>query len=156
MYAAAGTPTMGHEFDHLNRVQDERADSGERTYALFNHLVGFASIGSGGIPLLGLIGAVLMWRIKAKESPFLEDHGREAVNFQFSLLAYTAMGIAFGIVTLGLGAVLWPVGAVALVALALIGQIRGAMAAHRGEYYRYPACFRFFSEPLERDRSPLG
>jgi len=27
-----------------------------------------------------------MWRIKHKESPFLDDHGREAVNFQLSLL----------------------------------------------------------------------
>jgi len=147
---------MSNEFDHLNRVRDEHADSGERTYAVFNHLVGFASIGSGGIPLIGLIGAAVMWRIKAKESPFLEDHGREAVNFQLSLLAYTVIGIVFGIVTLGIGAVLWPVGAIALIGLSLYGQIRGAMAANRGEFYRYPACFRFFKEPLESDQQPLA
>lgn len=153
MYAHAGHTGMANEFQHLNRVRDEHADASERTYALFNHLVGFASIGSGGIPFLGLIGAIIMWRIKAKESPFLEDHGREAVNFQLSLLAYTIIGIPLSIVTFGILAIPWYL---AVLALSLVGQIRGAMAANRGEFYRYPACFRFFREPLEGDQQPVA
>lgn len=151
MYASAGYSSMASDFDHLTHTRDEHADSGERTYALFNHLIGLISVGSAGIPLAGLIGAIIMWRIKAKESPFLDDHGREAVNFQLSLLLYLVAGVALGslfaLITLGIGAIILPVGALALVALALIGQIRGAMAAHRGEYYRYPMCVRFIGEP---------
>ena len=148
MYHAANG-TMNAPFDeqrstpHPGRAYDRSADSSERTYALFTHLVGFVSISSGGIPFLGLIGTIIMWRIKAAESPFLDDHGREATNFQLSLIFYTLLGVIFTIVTVGLGALLAIPGMIALVVLSIIGQVRGAMAANRGEYYRYPCCVRF-------------
>ncbi|MBL8745001.1 MAG: DUF4870 domain-containing protein [Phycisphaerae bacterium] len=139
------------------RFVDSGADSGERTYALFNHLIGLISTASGGIPLGGLIGTIIMWRIKAKESPFLDDHGREAVNFQLSQLAFIAGGMAaaavLGVISLGLAAPLIAVGAVigtvGLTVLNLVGCIRGAMAANRREYYRYPMCIRFIGAPDE-------
>lgn len=135
-------------------LRDDDATQVERTYAVFNHLVGLTSLLSGGVPAVGLIGSIIMWRIKCKESPYLDDHGREAVNFQLSLVAYVLMsipvGIAFSIITLGIGAVLVApaavLGALALIALNLIGTIRGAIAANRGEYYRYPMCIRFIPD----------
>lgn len=114
---------------------DEHAHEGERTYALFNHLIGLLSLFDNF--LFGPLGALIMWRIKKNESPFLDDHGREAVNFQLSLLLYF---FGLSILTLGLAVPLIMVG---VAALRLIGCIRGAMAAHRGEYYRYPMCIRF-------------
>jgi hypothetical protein len=140
-----------------SRFVDPAADSGERTYALFNHLVGLISTASGGFPLGGLIGSLVMWRIKCKQSPFLDDHGRESVNFQISLLAYLVggviVGVLFSVLTLGIGAVLVApaaaVGAIGLVVLNLVGCIRGAIAANRGEYYRYPMSIRFIPEADE-------
>lgn len=140
---------------HDGRVTDPAADSSERTYALFNHLIGLLSLASSSVPIPGLIGTIIMWRIKCKESPFLDDHGREAVNFQISLLVYViggvALGVALSVLTLGLIAVLMPVfagiGVIGLVVLTLVGCIRGAMAANRREYYRYPMCIRFIDEP---------
>jgi uncharacterized Tic20 family protein len=109
-----------------------------------------------GVGVLGLIGAIIMWRIKADEAQFLDDHGREAVNFQISLLAYalggTIGGVIFSIVTLGIGSVVFaltPLAVLGLIALRLVGCIRGAMAAHRGEYYRYPMCIRFIKGPAD-------
>lgn len=130
----------------LGPAVDEHTTPNERTYALWTHLVGFASLSSGSIPFLGLIGTVIMWRIRAADSPFLDDHGREATNFQISLALYYLMGIVFSIVTVGLGAtIVFPV----LLALSIIGQVRGAMAAHRSEYYRYPCCIRFLQASEE-------
>lgn len=152
MYSAA-TRAMNSPFDqqppqtHPGRAYDHSADSSERTYALFTHLVGLVSLSNGGIPLLGLIGTIIMWRIKAEQSPFLDDHGREATNFQLSLILYTVLGIAFMIVTFGIGALLAVPGMIAMIALSIVGQVRGAMAAHRGEYYRYPCCVRFIKAP---------
>lgn len=134
---------------------DAAADGSERTYATFTHLVGMLSIISASVPLPGLIGTIVMWMIRRKDSPFLDDHGREAVNFQLSLLAYFIGGIVvatvFSAITLGIGAILVvPLSIVApfaLMALTAWGCIRSAMAAHRGEFVRYPMCIRFISEP---------
>jgi len=123
------------------RYFDQHALENERTYALFNHLIGLLSLAD--LSILGLIGSVVMWRIKAKESPFLDDHGREAVNFQISLLLYAFVGsVLIGIITLGFGI---PLVLLFLLGLRLYGCIRGAIAANRGEFYRYPMCIRFLS-----------
>ena len=121
-----------------------------RTYTTVGHLLGLVSA-LDAMGFLGLIGSIIMWRIKAKESPFHDDHGREAVNFQISLLLYmiggaiilglfTAITLGVGIILTGPAAVL---GIVFLIGIRLVGCIRGAIAANRGEYYRYPMCLRF-------------
>ncbi len=129
------------------RVVDDHAGEAERTYSLFNHLVGLLSLFDFAV--LGLIGTAIMWRVKHDESPFLDDHGREAVNFQISLLVFSVAFIVFCIVTFGFGAVLTPVFIAAMIALRLVGCIRGSMAAHRGEFYRYPMCIRFIQPPVK-------
>ncbi len=123
---AAMTPLSAQ----TGRYVDDTAGNDQRTYAVFNHLVGLASMLE--FLFAGLIGALIMWQIKSKDSDFLDDHGREAVNFQISLLLYTVA--SFG--------ALLPV----VMVLRLVGCIRGAMAANRGEYYRYPMCIRFLTE----------
>lgn len=131
-------------------VRDELATESERTYTTFGHLIGLVSA-LDAMGILGLIGSIIMWRIKAKESPFYDDHGREAVNFQISLLIYMIGGAIilglFTAITLGVGIILTGPAAVLgilfLIVIRLVGCIRGAIAANRGEYYRYPMCLRF-------------
>lgn len=138
---------MDDYFSNSGRVVDSDADSGERTYALFNHLVFFLNLGSSGIPLAGLIASIIMWQVRAKESPFLDDHGREAVNFQLSLLAIFIGGAILSVITFGVGLVVYIPAVLILIVVGIVGPIRGAMAAHRGEFYRYPCCIRFLKEP---------
>jgi hypothetical protein len=134
------------------RFRDELATESERTYTTFQHLIGLVSA-LDGMGFLGLIGSIIMWRIKANESPFYDDHGREAVNFQISLLVYAIGGAIilglFTAITLGVGIVLAaPIGAVGvlfLIVIRIVGCIRGSIAANRGEYYRYPVCLRFLA-----------
>lgn len=137
-----------------DRYRDDLATPDERTYATFQNLVGLANLASG-IPLIGLIATLIMWQIKKAQSPFLDDHGREAMNFQISLVIYSVGGIIaavlFGIITIGIGFVFFPflavLGTAALVIIQLIGCIRGAIAANRGEYYRYPMTIRVIPIP---------
>jgi uncharacterized Tic20 family protein len=123
------------------RWVDDATMESQRTFALFTHLVGLLSLLD--LTLAGPIGTLVMWRIKAGESAFLDDHGREAMNFQISLIIYTTVGLVltpllgFGVLVL---AAVW--------VLRLVGCIRGAMAANRGEYYRYPMCIRLISDPV--------
>ncbi len=118
------------------RVADAHADADERTYATFMHLALFAAVLTSG----GLIVSVplVMWLFKRKKSPFIDDHGKEAINFQITMVVYSlAIGLA-ALATCGVGVVIF----LPLLAYAMIFTVVAARAANRGEYYRYPACLR--------------
>jgi uncharacterized protein len=81
-----------------------------------------------------------MWIARKQDSPFIDDHGREALNFQISLILMGLLAVVVGIALCGVGLVI-TIPAVAL--LGIIGTVMGAVAASKGEYFRYPATFRF-------------
>ncbi len=137
------TPYEEHPAPPVNergRAYDPDATDDERTYALLMHLSLLAhmvlTIIAFGIPLI-------MWLVKKEESPFLDDHGREAVNFQISLLIwsiiFTVVAIPLSVITCGVGVVVAFVPTV----VAIVGMIQASIAANRGEFYRYPMTFRF-------------
>lgn len=113
------------------RFADPDATSSERTYAVLMHLSLLAA--HVLVPILPL---AIMWIIKRKESPFIDDHGREAMNFQISLLIYFVAGTLLTVVGIGVLIML------ATWALGIVGMILAAVAANRGEFYRYPATLR--------------
>ncbi|MDX2114201.1 MAG: DUF4870 domain-containing protein [Planctomycetota bacterium] len=129
------------------RVVDPDVSADESRYAVFTHLAGLLSLVTANVPIASLIGTLVMWQIKKSESPFLDDHGRESVNFQISLLVYLAAGGAvlglLTMVTFGIAAPLLGLGWVVLAVLNCVGCVRGAIAAGRREFYRYPMCLRF-------------
>jgi len=111
------------------RIVDDAASSSERAYALMTHLaplVGFAAL--GGVPGVSVIAPLILWQIRKKDSPFLDDHGREAVNFQISLL----------IISIASCGILW----LPAIIFSVITNIMAAVAANKGEFYRYPCCIR--------------
>lgn len=115
------------------RLVDPAAQEWERTYALFIHLSLLAFHVA-----MPVIPALVMWLIKRDRSPFIDDHGREAINFQISLVIYYFVGGAL-LVACGIGFVMLA----ATYVLGLVGMIMAAVAANRGQYFRYPATIRF-------------
>jgi len=118
------------------RAYDPDATDDERTFALLMHLTLLAHVVLTG---LAIIAPIIMWNIKKESSPFLDDHGREAINFQITLIIYSILVIPIAIITCGIGALLMFLPYI----LGIIGMIQGSIAANRGEFYRYPMCFRF-------------
>lgn len=109
----------------------------DRSYAMFQHIVPLIAH-LGGPIVVPIIAAVIMWQLK-KDQAFLDDHGREATNFQVSMAIYTLVIIPLlAVVTCGIGAVLY----IPLIVLNIYGSVRAAMAANKGEYFRYPMCLR--------------
>jgi uncharacterized Tic20 family protein len=122
--------------DGRGRVMDPLAAQWERTYAMFTHLT-LLLVHFLPVPV---IPALIMWLIKRDQSPYIDDHGREAINFQLSLVLYALVVVPIAaIITCGIGAVLW----LGVYALGIIGMILASVAAYRGQYYRYPATIRF-------------
>ena len=105
-----------------------------KQWAMFAHLsalVGYL------IPFGSIIGPLVVWQIKKNEMPFVDDQGKEALNFQITI-AILAI-VAFILVFVLIGVLL--LGALAIVDLIFI--IIGAIAANNGQTYRYPFSFRF-------------
>ena len=110
----------------------------ERDLALLMHLLAFFT---------GFVGPLILWIIKKDESPFLDQHGKGALNFQISFLLYSfsiAVTIfVLMILTWGFGILLgFPV-ALLLGALYLVGCIMAAMQGNRGEPCKYPLTIPF-------------
>ncbi len=106
----------------------------ERTMGMLCHLLGI---------LTGFIGPLVLWLVKKDQSPFIDHHGREALNFQITLfLVMIALAsVTFVLMLVVVGFLLIPV----LFAIPIIGlvlEILAAVAAQRGEWHRYPFCLR--------------
>jgi uncharacterized Tic20 family protein len=114
------------------RLVDHDAPSSERTYAMLTHL----SLIAAPAIWVPVVIPLIMWLVRRKDSPFLDDHGREAVNFQISLSIYA---LVFGLMSLcGIGLPL----VIGVAVLGMVGSIMGAVAAHKGEFFRYPMSLR--------------
>jgi uncharacterized protein len=91
---------------------------------------------------LGLLGPLVVLILKGNESAFVRRHAVESLNFQISLLIYIAVAAVAAVFTLGLALLIIIPVAVVISLLALVAIIKGTLAGHRGEEYRYPLCIR--------------
>ncbi|MFL6583494.1 MAG: DUF4870 domain-containing protein [Chthoniobacterales bacterium] len=84
-----------------------------------------------------LLGPLIVWLLKRDESPEIDAHGKEALNFQISMLIYNLVAAVFCLVLIGFFflAVLWVLNAVFV--------IIAAIQASEGKFYRYPMTIRF-------------
>ena len=106
----------------------------ERQWALFAHLsalIGYI------IPFGSIIGPLVIWQIKKNEMPFVDDQGKEALNFQITIAILAIISILLILILIGF-LMLW-----ALAIIDLIFIIIAALAANNGQTYRYPFAFRF-------------
>jgi uncharacterized protein len=113
----------------------------ENTWGMICHL---AALGMYVFPAFGnIIGALIAWLVFKDRSSFSDDQGKESLNFQLSLTLYSAIGIVFCIMTLGLGIfVVVPMLGIMSI-LQIIFIIVAALEANKGVMYRYPATIRF-------------
>lgn len=120
---------------------NEELSKDTRMWAMFCHLAGLAGF---VIPVIisGIIAPLIIWQIKKDEHPFIDEHGKEAVNFQISMSLYTVIGIVACLITC-IGAVLIPFVAVALCIINLVFLLIAAVKANNGEHYYYPISIRF-------------
>lgn len=105
-----------------------------RQWAMFCH---FAAFFWFLVPMVGnVIGPLIVWQLKKDVDPFIDQQGKEAVNFQitFSVLLMICGLLAWILIGFPL-MVLLSVGALVLTVIA-------GIKANAGESYRYPFCWR--------------
>lgn len=97
-----------------------------RTLGMLAHLLG----------ILGFLGPLLIWLIKKDDDPFIDDQGKEALNFQITMLiALIASGLLMFVC---IGFFTTP----ALAIADLVMCIMAGMKANEGVKYRYPFTLR--------------
>jgi len=104
-----------------------------KNVATLCHLVSFSGY---VIPLGGVLGPLIVWLLKRKESDFVDFHGKESVNFQISILIYTIVSVLLIFLAIGF----FLLGALAI--FNLVGVILASIRANDGDLYRYPLCIR--------------
>src|SRR6266446_7274333 len=84
-----------------------------------------------------LLGPFIVWLAKRDDSPEINGHGKESLNFQISMLIYNAVAAVFCLVLIGFFflAVLWVLNAVFVIV--------ASIQASDGKFYRYPMTIRF-------------
>ncbi|MBT8136861.1 MAG: DUF4870 domain-containing protein [Gammaproteobacteria bacterium] len=107
----------------------------ERTWAMLTHLSALTAFFTGGFG--AIIGPLVVWLIKKDEMPFVDDQGKEALNFQITMLIATIVSAVLVLVLIGF-LMLVVVGIFDLVMV-----IIAAVKANDGEQFRYPLTIRF-------------
>ncbi len=98
----------------------------------------------------GFVGPLIVWLLKKDESSYVDQQGKEAINFHltlifaaFSLVIATIMSALLLVVVVGLiTLVLTGLAILATMVYAVVFPIQGAIAANRGEPFRYPLALR--------------
>lgn len=101
----------------------------ERTLAMLIFLISFFT---------SVLGPLIIWLIKRKESAYIDHYGREYFNMTISYFIYTIIS-AFSLFIL-IGFILLPAVGIAAIVFTIIGAVK----AYGGEYYRIPFIIRFF------------
>lgn len=106
----------------------------ERGWAMTCHLSTFAGY---IFPFANIIAPLIVWLCKRKDHEYIDQQGKEAINFQLSLSLYYF--VAFILVFMLVGIILIPL----LMLFRLIATIIASVDAYQGKAFRYPLCIRF-------------
>ena len=133
---------------------EEKAQSEGRTWGIFCHLGALSMY--LGVPFGNILVPLIIWLLKKDDLPLVDEHGKQSLNFQLSLMLYAVIAaIVYAVVLMALylvTAAYFPRVALAFPPLLfaaflivhLVFTITAAIKAGNGEVYRYPLAIRFF------------
>jgi uncharacterized Tic20 family protein len=106
-----------------------------RKWAMICHLSALVGLMGNGVGFL--LAPLIVWLIKKEDHPFVDEQGKEAVNFQITMFIALLLGALLALVVIGV---------VLLVAVAILMTVLPIVAgvkANKGEIYKYPLTIRF-------------
>ena len=119
----------------------------ERNWAMAAHLSALAGgLLSGFFGGLGVfVGPLVVWLIKKDTMPFVDEQGKEALNFNITCAIAFLILIVFSVMTLGIGLLLTVPLWLAVGIFWLVVTIIAAVKTSNGEHYRYPISLRLIN-----------
>lgn len=125
--APGATPVLSYRSEDGSYIGPP-PDPDSRTMGMLCHLLGIFT---------GFVGPLIIWLMKKDQSPFVDDQGKEALNWHFTIM----IGFVAGFLTWCLFIGMFLVAGLAI--CNLIFSIFGTMKANQGIAYRYPWSIKF-------------
>jgi uncharacterized Tic20 family protein len=130
-----GRTTTGPDDSYI----ETEPTSDEKTWAMLAHLSGFLGY-LVVIPFASIIGPLVVWLLKKDASTFVDEHGKESINFQITMSIFYAITwvLLFSIIFTLIAIPLFGLLGVWIVVLVIVAAIK----AVNGEDFRYPLTIR--------------
>jgi uncharacterized Tic20 family protein len=106
-----------------------------RKWAMICHIIALVGLVGNGIGFL--VGPLVVWLMKKEDHPFIDEQGKEAVNFQITMFIALFVGALLMLVAVGILVM------IAIGILMTVIPIIAAINANEGKHYRYPLTYRF-------------
>jgi uncharacterized Tic20 family protein len=119
----------------MNAATDSGLSRDARKWAMICHIIALVGLLGNGIGFL--VGPLVVWLIKREDDPFIDEQGKEAVNFQLTMLLAVIVSIVLVVVVIGFFLLF------VLAVMMTVFPIIAAIKANNGEHYRYPLSFKF-------------
>jgi uncharacterized Tic20 family protein len=114
--------------------ENPQSSKEEQNWAMFCHL---AALSGFIIPLGNILGPLILWLIKKDTMPLVDQHGKEALNFQITVLFAFIISAVLTLVLIGfLLMFVVGIGALVLTIMAAVKVANGQLD------YRYPFAVR--------------
>ncbi|QLF93834.1 DUF4870 domain-containing protein [Pseudomonas sp. ABC1] len=123
---------------NMNEQERQPLDHQTRQWAMFCH---FSAALGFVFPFGNLFGPLIVWQIKKDQHPFIEEQGREAMNFQITVAIALAVSLLLMLVVIG-----FILAGIVIIGAIILGVIAG-IKANEGVAYRYPFCWRLIKAP---------
>ena len=106
----------------------------QRNWALFAHLSALIGL---VVPLGFVLGPLILWLIKKDQMPLVNEAGKEALNFQLTMLIGVVIAFVLMLVIIGV----FLLAAIAVFDIVMV--IIAAVQTSNGARYLYPLTIRF-------------
>lgn len=107
--------------------QGSLAEKDEKLFAGLAHFLAIIS---------SFVGPLVIWMVKKDESPFVDDQGKESLNFQITLFIGYVISAVLSVLCIGYFMMM------GLLVVDIIFCILAGIAANDGKAYRYPFAIR--------------
>ena len=106
-----------------------------RQWAMACHLMALVGLIGNGVGFV--LGPLIVWLLKKDDHPFIDEQGKESLNFQITM--FIMLAISFLLTLVFVGFVLLIVVALVMTIFPIIAAIKVTDSVH----YRYPFTIRF-------------
>lgn len=106
-----------------------------RQWAMACHLIALVGLLGNGIGFI--LGPLIVWLLKREDDPFIDEQGKESLNFQITMFVALVISLILALVFIGF--VLFFIVMIFMTVFPIIGAIK----ANEGIHYRYPITIRF-------------
>ncbi|MGE5429471.1 MAG: DUF4870 domain-containing protein [Syntrophomonadaceae bacterium] len=120
--------------ENAEHVENAALDKDTKLWGMLCHLSALLMF---VVPFGNIIGPLVIWTLKKDVSSFVNDQGKESLNFQISMTIYLIVAAFLILIVIGILLLI----ILGIVELILI--IVASVQANDGKAYRYPLTMRF-------------